>query len=118
MKLDAIAQPLTNIFTLDGPEKYVVPRYQRNYSWGDTQIETLFNDINNEDSGYYVGNLIVDTSHDYFSVIDGQQRLTTISLLLLGIYANMERISAEKRFLLNTKIVFGMKQLVISKESY
>ena len=67
---------------------YTVPIYQRNYAWRATQIEQLISDIQDavgdEQDSYFLGNLIVTsraTATD-FEVIDGQQRLTTLYLLL------------------------------------
>ena len=76
---------LLNIFT--GTE-YIVPIYQRSYAWEKEEIEQLLNDIfdftdqNDSESKYYLGSLIVDDlGNNQFSVIDGQQRLTTLFLL-------------------------------------
>lgn len=72
---------LENIFA---ENEYSIPIYQRNYAWGKEQIEQLLSDIYDADSNYYLGTLIVDrTAPNVFTVIDGQQRLTTIFLLLL-----------------------------------
>ena len=67
--------------------EYVVPIYQRNYAWGKDQIDRLIQDIidvqTNVDS-YYLGSLIVNQSGlNRFEVVDGQQRLTTLYLILL-----------------------------------
>ncbi len=68
---------------------YMVPIYQRNYAWQAEQIEQLLGDIHdaildNKES-YFLGNLMVtelQRGPTYFEVIDGQQRLTTLYLLL------------------------------------
>ena len=64
---------------------YIVPIYQRSYAWEKEQIEQLINDIYDakEKDVYFIGSLIVDyqAKHTY-SVIDGQQRLTTLYLLM------------------------------------
>ena len=67
---------------------YTVPIYQRNYAWRAPQIEQLISDIQDavarQESNYFLGNLVVtlrDKRRD-FEVIDGQQRLTTLYLLL------------------------------------
>lgn len=75
--------PVSSIFT---NSSYVVPIYQRNYAWGEMQIEQLIEDINSsiDDSNknYFLGNLIVNqTDNNVYEVIDGQQRLTTLFLL-------------------------------------
>ena len=68
-------------------EKYIVPLYQRNYAWGSEEIQQLLQDIyesfnKNSTGNYFIGSLIVlkRRSGD-FEVIDGQQRLTTLSLI-------------------------------------
>ena len=70
---------------------YTVPIYQRNYAWRAKQIEQLISDIqdamsNGDEQGYFLGNLIVQrtsrASESNFEVVDGQQRLTTLYLLL------------------------------------
>ncbi|MEC5395306.1 DUF262 domain-containing protein [Bergeyella sp. RCAD1439] len=84
-----------NIKTLLGSDDYVIPIYQRNYEWGEPQITQLIQDIvdyihKSKVSGnkpkYYIGSLIVyerklEGSVTY-ETIDGQQRLTTITILL------------------------------------
>lgn len=63
---------------------YVVPIYQRNYAWGELQIEQLIEDIKDREAkkNYFLGTLIVNKNADKLEVIDGQQRLTTLFLLL------------------------------------
>lgn len=71
---------LTNIFV--GSE-YIIPIYQRNYAWEKDEIEQLLNDIYDSNGRYYLGSLIVDeVAPNIYTVIDGQQRLTTLFLLL------------------------------------
>jgi len=66
---------------------YEIPIYQRNYAWGKDEIETLVQDVydsftKNKES-YYIGTLVTfRKDNNLFEVIDGQQRLTTIYLIL------------------------------------
>ncbi|GAO99924.1 DUF262 domain-containing protein [Fructobacillus ficulneus] len=85
------AQPMKLSVILDKDVQYEIPTFQRSYSWKEKQVETLFNDIETEPSPYYVGNLLVDTSGEKERVLDGQQRLTTLSLILLATYVHMQR---------------------------
>ena len=69
--------------------RYVIPRYQRAYAWEEKEIEQLIDDIcddNDPKRDYYIGSLIVARrkagDEVEYEVIDGQQRLTTIYLLL------------------------------------
>ena len=78
----------SNIFS--SVEKgYVIPLYQRAFAWGENEIVQLIEDINDiseEVSNYYLGSLIVHHRDDgFFEVIDGQQRLTTLYILLNSI---------------------------------
>ena len=61
---------------------YKIPPYQREYSWGKDQWENLFNDINDNEVGYFLGSIICIENEKNLDVIDGQQRLTTLSVLL------------------------------------
>lgn len=64
---------------------YVIPRYQRAYAWEDKEIVQLIDDINDSTGDYYIGSLVVAKVKDKvetYEVVDGQQRLTTLYLLL------------------------------------
>lgn len=77
---------------LSGDTEYVIPMYQRNYAWEEGEITQLIQDVidylpkpDEEARNYYLGSLVVherpDTKTPVFETIDGQQRLTTLSLL-------------------------------------
>lgn len=78
-----------NIF--DTEMEYIIPLYQRAYAWEDKQLTQLVEDIEDvaEDANYYIGSLIVSKQNGRYEVVDGQQRLTSLYLLLncLGIKA-------------------------------
>ena len=83
---------------------YLVPIYQRNYAWSETQIEQLIEDIEGSidsfNKNYFLGNLIVNQmDNNVYEVIDGQQRLTTLYLLekYLGIVFAKEALRFEAR---------------------
>ena len=70
-------------------KKFVVPKFQRDYSWDTEQWDDLWQDIEtmltNEEEDHYMGYLVLQTSDDKLHyVIDGQQRLTTIMILILS----------------------------------
>lgn len=73
---------------------YDIPRYQREYTWNQRDWANLYDDITQNDAGYFLGSFIVvngtvDSKRDtiHYEVIDGQQRLTTLSLILAAVYA-------------------------------
>jgi uncharacterized protein with ParB-like and HNH nuclease domain len=79
---------------LEGSNKhFVIPIYQRNYDWKQEQCKQLFNDIidvSKTKRTHFLGS-IVSIYHDdgddlEYLIIDGQQRLTTLSLLLLALF--------------------------------
>lgn len=79
---------------------YRVPPYQRDYSWEEEQWEDLWNDILDlrgmQDNRHYMGALVVEAKSDReFRIIDGQQRLATLSLLSLAVIGKLRNM-AEK----------------------
>lgn len=85
-----------NILSTDMLKIYDIPRYQREYTWNQRDWANLYDDITQNDAGYFLGSFIVvngtvnskmDTIH--YEVIDGQQRLTTLSLLLAALYTRI-----------------------------
>ncbi|MDR1753159.1 MAG: DUF262 domain-containing HNH endonuclease family protein [Enterobacter cloacae] len=92
MELQANARTLTNVLSVN--KKYIVPRFQREYSWGKEQVSELWNDIISnihlQQDGqyhydeYFIGALVLvgqETSSELM-IVDGQQRLTTLTILL------------------------------------
>ncbi|MCH3980515.1 MAG: DUF262 domain-containing HNH endonuclease family protein [Prevotella sp.] len=71
--------------------KYIVPRFQRDYSWEEQQWDDLWQDIismMNEKGDHYMGYLVLqssDSRNNEFRIIDGQQHFTTITLLILAL---------------------------------
>lgn len=75
---------------------YEIPRFQRPYSWTDENVEALWRDIiENKGDEYFLGSMIVYSENDMtLRIIDGQQRLTTLSLLLACIRDIAKEIGA------------------------
>lgn len=77
---------------------YSVPRFQRDYVWDSEEWEDLWQDILETlqfggETAHYMGYLVLQSSDDKkFDLIDGQQRLTTISLIALAALKNMQRL--------------------------
>ncbi len=87
---------IDDVFKKDAGFCYVIPKYQREYTWNQYQWKDLYDDINENDYGYFIGSIIcIDNSSDAFQlkqleVVDGQQRLTTLCLLLTAIYNRLK----------------------------
>jgi uncharacterized protein with ParB-like and HNH nuclease domain len=76
---------------------YFIPRFQRPYSWGTEEIELFYNDIKENDMNYFIGNMVTyKISEDKKGVIDGQQRLTTITLALCAIRNKFIELNDDK----------------------
>ncbi len=79
---------------LNGDVNYVIPMYQRNYAWDEGEITQLIQDVMDylpAGRNYYIGTLVVfERSDGKYEIIDGQQRLTTLSLL--ASYLKNERV--------------------------
>lgn len=72
---------------IGGSNKYLVPRFQRDYAWDIEQWEDLWSDINGlDDEGFhYMGYIVLQQTEQYqYEVIDGQQRLVTLSIIVLA----------------------------------
>ena len=65
-------------------KKYVIPKYQREYKWTPEKVQTLISDIDNRDK--FLGNIILNKVSDYYEIVDGQQRITTILLILIALF--------------------------------
>lgn len=80
-----------SIRRLFSEDKYRIPIYQRNYDWGEKESLQLIQDIadfasTRKEKKYYIGSLVVfarnKEGQEYFETIDGQQRLTTLTILM------------------------------------
>lgn len=89
---------------------FLVPDYQREYVWkADDQVEQFLTDIDNEydenaeqQESYFIGSIIIVKNKNKYDVIDGQQRLTTITLTLCAIrdlLSNQELTELQKNHL-------------------
>jgi hypothetical protein len=80
---------------------YRIPRFQRDYSWTDEEWEDLWSDMlgtlqENGEPAHYMGYLVLQSQDEKtFDVIDGQQRLTTLSLMVLAVLKNLARLVGE-----------------------
>jgi uncharacterized protein with ParB-like and HNH nuclease domain len=83
--------PISQLFDIESNIVYNIPRYQREYTWGKWEWENLFDDILENENGYFLGSIICINQAPPLSiqleVVDGQQRITTLSLLFAAIYS-------------------------------
>lgn len=82
--------PIDEILKKDADFYYMIPKYQREYTWGYREWDALYDDLTENNEGYFIGSIICINTGDSLSpvleVIDGQQRLTTLCLFLTAIY--------------------------------
>ena len=82
------------ILSSDGNFYYTIPKYQREYTWSYREWEALYDDISENNDEYFIGSIICiplgDAIKPFMEVIDGQQRLTTISIFLTAIYTRLK----------------------------
>src|SRR5690625_4192207 len=80
--------------------RYSVPRFQRDYAWGLGEWEDLWGDIETlvDEEFHYMGYIVLQRrSQHHFEIIDGQQRLITLSLLVLGALHNLQKLIEQKQ---------------------
>ena len=102
--MEGKASPLLKFF--DGYDKrFVIPLYQRNYSWQEKQCRQLFDDLlkvhREKKESHFFGSIVSQAVYHDQYIIDGQQRLTTIAIILTAL------VNGEKA----GEIVFQNKQL-------
>lgn len=77
---------------------YRIPRFQRDYSWTEDEWEDLWDDIletirKGGEQAHYMGYLVLQSRDEkLFDVIDGQQRLTTLSIIVLAVLRGLKRL--------------------------
>ena len=103
---------ISRYLKLDKNKYFVIPEYQRGYSWTISQCEKLWNDIesfveSDGDDNYFFGTVIIDCSHaNQLSLIDGQQRTTTFLLLLKALLLHINKIIPK---IVDDEVLRGLK---------
>ncbi|MXG72569.1 DUF262 domain-containing protein [Escherichia coli] len=130
MKIEANDKEIQDIFSSG---YFKIPRFQRPYSWEKDEVENFWEDITkNTDENYFIGSMVVfQSAKPYFGIVDGQQRLTTITIILSvirdsfitlkqdnlarGIHKYIEKanVDNEDEFILNSETSFPFLQGVI-----
>ncbi len=105
-KIDPQLKLISNYLKIEIDEKFVIPEYQRGYSWTINECDKLWQDIEGyiassevNESGkkdpYFFGTIIADcsdTNNNLISLIDGQQRTTTFILLLKALFLRIQEL--------------------------
>ncbi len=134
--MDAKATTLLKFFKENQNNQFVIPIYQRLYSWKKEQCEQLWDDIikiggNDKMNGHFIGSILYvldgNTPSSPLLIIDGQQRLTTITLLFIALRNHLndedeflEKFSHQKiqnRYLINSDKDGDKKFRLILSES-
>ncbi len=114
--MEAKATTLLEFFKQTQTNQFVIPIYQRLYSWKKEQCEQLWDDIikiggNDKMGGHFIGSILyvldgITHSDNALLIIDGQQRLTTITLLLIALKDHLsdevKRKEIEDHYLINS----------------
>ncbi|GAA7295257.1 hypothetical protein HpBGD101_14130 [Helicobacter pylori] len=130
MKADAMK--LLDFIGKSQEKQFVIPIYQRLYSWEKEQCKQLWDDIikiggDDKMNGHFIGSIvfvhdgIYTTSHNELLIIDGQQRLTTITLLFIALRDHLsdevKRKEIENHYLINSDKDGDKKFRLILSES-
>lgn len=84
MEINVLSTKLSDF--LKREEELYIPRFQRPYSWRKKQFEELWNDITTNEESHFIGTIIrYPVGKNKYYIVDGQQRLTTLSVLLAAI---------------------------------
>lgn len=106
--MKASEKKITKLFS-ETNVQFIIPVYQRNYNWEEKHCQILFEDIKriSEDStivSHFVGSIVYIHNGIYeieeirqLDIIDGQQRITTLTLLFLAIYYKLKELKNEKK---------------------
>ncbi|MBX7060995.1 MAG: DUF262 domain-containing protein [Pyrinomonadaceae bacterium] len=94
---------------------YQIPRYQRPYSWGEEQLENLWEDLHDAQASepyYFLGSIITakpDERSSYLDIVDGQQRITTLLILFCVVRDHYPKLNVnvidEDPFAIDSKII-------------
>ncbi len=102
MELNAVTRSVGDIFSVN--KRYLVPRFQREYSWSKEEVDEFWDDIIQQiklskskkaiNEEYFIGCIVLvgDDSKPDFLIVDGQQRLTTLTILLRAIVERLKEL--------------------------
>ena len=114
-KLSVEQQNVNDLFRSKKSD-FLIPDYQRPYAWTETECQTLWEDLLefafpednyskfNTDDEYFLGSIVTYINKGKMEIIDGQQRLTTLMLLLRAFYEKSGDMQDEESILTRTNI--------------
>ncbi len=115
--MEAEVTTLLNFIEGNQKNQLVIPIYQRVYSWEKEQCKQLWDDIikiggDDKMDGHFIGSILYVPDGPYSTIIDGQQRLTTITLLLIALRNHLsdevKRKEIENHYLINSDKKFRL----------
>jgi hypothetical protein len=121
--------PLRGIFTDlledSGVKNFLIPAYQRGYKWSSSdengQVQVLMRDLNSafetKRKGYYLQFITLKEKEQEFEVIDGQQRLTTLTILF-SVLLNFDEVASEQTNFVKHKLNYQVRENFIRKFIY
>jgi uncharacterized protein with ParB-like and HNH nuclease domain len=119
MKIECFDKEITNVF--EG--FYRIPRFQRPYSWEREHIEEFWNDtISEQESDYFIGSIVLFKDKDVLGIVDGQQRLTTLTMMLAALRnsfreSGFEDLAKGVHQLIERRDISNQKLYVLRSES-
>ena len=106
-KLNIDQQTIKELFE-NKKTDFLIPDYQRPYAWGENECQTLWEDIfsfafpendyskfDSDNDEYFLGPIVTFKNQNKLEIIDGQQRLTTLMLLLRAFYSKFDNMQDE-----------------------
>ena len=113
MSFEAHEQRLRQIFS--GDSSFTIPRNQRNYVWSEKNWKELADDIEyvmnmlpkKKDLSHYIGSFVFQQEDSEYIIIDGQQRITTIMIMLSAICVLQNEFSDEEGFGITKQYLLG-----------
>jgi hypothetical protein len=122
--IEAHAKPFHQLLSENDNSIFEIPAYQREYAWGKDQWDALFDDLLQADvgTGHFFGSIIFVNNTKFalnetnLQLVDGQQRMTTMSLLMLALYKQLaplrDNLDEEQR-----SDVVALRRMLILKNS-
>lgn len=116
LQFDAEDKKIEDLFE---KEKYTIPRYQRPYSWTTTEIEDLWNDLTQDEStfiGSFVFNYEKTDKTKFVEVIDGQQRLISLTIFFAVLRDLYRELKEEKKATKTQELIAFVDKIDLTEE--